>query len=171
MNSPLLEMNFTSFPTSDWETREKIVFDPSETLDQDEGDREPPHHFRVKWEGSKKFSTLIALDEEGSKSAMKKLKKKGGKKGSGGGGEVDVPRDVTSDDNGEYVPGECMKWKLDQRVLEQLEKLRSGSEVCENLASPEQAGAADAVLVKKENRGNIMLDLPPPGSRPSPTTP
>ena len=91
-----------SFPISDWETREKIVFDPSETLDQDEGDREPAHHFRVKWEGSKKFSTLIVLDEEGAKSAMKKLKKKGGKKG--GSGEVDVPRDVTSDDNGEFVP-------------------------------------------------------------------
>ena len=32
---------------------------------------------------------------------MKKLKKKGKK---GGGGEVDVPRDITSDDSGEYVP-------------------------------------------------------------------
>ena len=71
-------------------------------MEQDEGDREPPHHFAVKWEGSKKFSTLIVLDEEASKSALKKIKKKGKKGGSGG--EVDVPRDVTSDDNGEYVP-------------------------------------------------------------------
>mmetsp|Transcript_8364 Transcript_8364/g.15173 ORF Transcript_8364/g.15173 Transcript_8364/m.15173 type:complete len:123 (+) Transcript_8364:631-999(+) len=57
----------------------------------------------MKWEGSKKFSTLIVLDEEGSKSALKKLKKnKKGKKG--GGGEADLPRDVTSDDSGDYVP-------------------------------------------------------------------
>ena len=42
-------------PLSDYEVREKIVFNPSETLDQDEGDRDPPHHFAVKWEGSKKY--------------------------------------------------------------------------------------------------------------------
>lgn len=91
-------------PLSDYETREKIVFNPSETLEQDEGDREPPHHFAVRWEGAKKFSTLIVLNEEEAKSAFKKMKKKGGKKGSGGGGEADVPRDMTSDDSGEYVP-------------------------------------------------------------------
>lgn len=88
-------------PLSDDETREKIVFNPSETIEQDEGDRGQPHHFSLKWEGSKKFSTLIALDEEGSKSALKKTKKKGKK---GGGGEVDVPRDISSDDSGDYVP-------------------------------------------------------------------
>ncbi|KAL7538816.1 hypothetical protein ACHAXR_008803 [Thalassiosira sp. AJA248-18] len=87
-------------PLSDFETREKIAFDPSETLEQEEGSREPPHHFSVKWEGSKKFSTLIVLDEEGSKSALKKLTKKKGKKG-----EVDqLPRGVLSDDSGDYVP-------------------------------------------------------------------
>lgn len=87
--------------TSDYETREKIVFNPTETIEQDEGDREPPHHFQVKWEGSKKSSTLIVLDEEGAKSAMKKIKKKGsGKKDS----EIGEPREVTTDDNGEYVP-------------------------------------------------------------------
>eukprot|EP00574_Skeletonema_japonicum_P013936 CAMPEP_0201716974 /NCGR_PEP_ID=MMETSP0593-20130828/2832_1 /ASSEMBLY_ACC=CAM_ASM_000672 /TAXON_ID=267983 /ORGANISM="Skeletonema japonicum, Strain CCMP2506" /LENGTH=187 /DNA_ID=CAMNT_0048206917 /DNA_START=32 /DNA_END=595 /DNA_ORIENTATION=- len=90
-------------PLSDYETREKIVFNPSETLEQDEGDREPPHHFAVRWEGQKKFSTLIVLDEDGAKSAFKKkMKKKGGKKK--GGGEVDVPRDMTEDESGEYVP-------------------------------------------------------------------
>jgi hypothetical protein len=89
-------------PLSDYETREKIVFNPSETLDQEEGDREPPHHFCVKWEGSKKFSTLIVLDEEASKSAMKKVKKKVGK--NKGDGKVNVPREVTSDDNGDFVP-------------------------------------------------------------------
>jgi hypothetical protein len=88
-------------PLSDYETREKIVFNPSETLEQDEADREPPHHFSVKWEGSKKASTLIVLDEDAVKSAMKKVKKKGGKKNDS---EVGEPRDVTADDNGEYVP-------------------------------------------------------------------
>lgn len=36
------------------------------------------------------------------------MKKKGGKKG--GGGEVDVPRDMTADDSGEYVPVLAMEW-------------------------------------------------------------
>ena len=97
-------------PLSDYEVREKIVFDPSETLEQEENDREPAHHFAVKWDGSKKYSTLIVLDEEGSKSALKKLNKK--KKKGKGDDEVDVPRDVTSDDNGNYVPilaMECRK--------------------------------------------------------------
>jgi hypothetical protein len=97
-----------SSKNSDYETREKIVFNPSETLEQDDSDREPPHHFAVKWEGAKKFSTLIVLDEEGAKSAFKKMKKKGGKKG--GGGEVDVPRDMTADDSGDYVPVLAMEW-------------------------------------------------------------
>jgi hypothetical protein len=83
-------------PLNDYETREKITFDPSTTLDQDDGDREPPHHFRVRWEGSKKASTLIVLDGEAAKSAMKKLKKKSK--------DLDVPREVTGDDSGEYVP-------------------------------------------------------------------
>jgi hypothetical protein len=90
-------------PLSDYETREKIVFNPSETLDQDDGDREPAHHFAVKWEGSKKYSTLIVLDEEGAKSALKKVNKKS-KRGKGEDGEVSLPRDFTSDDNGNYVP-------------------------------------------------------------------
>jgi hypothetical protein len=85
-------------PLSDFETREKIVFSPNETLDQEEGDREPPHHFCVKWEGSKKVSTLICLDEEATKSAVKKVKKKGGKK------DGDLPRNLTADDSGEWVP-------------------------------------------------------------------
>ena len=88
-------------PLNDYETREKIAFDPQETLEQEEGDREPPHHFCVKWEGSKKASTLMVLDEEGAKSAMKKIKKKGGKNIDS---EIDVPRDVSADDSGQYVP-------------------------------------------------------------------
>jgi len=100
-------------PLSDYEVREKIVFNPSETLEQEENDREPAHHFAVKWEGSKKYSTLIVLDEEGSKSALKKLNKK--KKKGKGDDEVDVPRDMTSDDNGSYVPVlamECRKVRV-----------------------------------------------------------
>jgi len=49
------------------------------------------------------------LDEEGAKSAFKKMKKKGGKKKGGGGGEADVPRDMTADDSGEYVPVMAME--------------------------------------------------------------
>mmetsp|Transcript_2245 Transcript_2245/g.4821 ORF Transcript_2245/g.4821 Transcript_2245/m.4821 type:complete len:184 (-) Transcript_2245:1754-2305(-) len=86
-------------PLSDYETREKIVFNPCETLEQDESDREPPHHFAVKWEGSKKFSTLVVLDADAAKSALKKGKKKGKS-----GGEGDLPRDVKGEDNGEFVP-------------------------------------------------------------------
>ena len=90
-------------PLSDFETREKIVFNPSETLEQDDGDREPAHHFSVKWEGSKKHSTLIALDSKEAKSALKKKQKK--KKGKQKGGEDDhQPRELTADDNDNYVP-------------------------------------------------------------------
>lgn len=93
-------------PLSDYETRDKIVFDPSEPLEQDEGDtRDLPQHFQVKWEGSKKFATLRVLDEEESKSALKKVqKKKGKKKGGSGGEEIDVPRQLTPDDADSYVP-------------------------------------------------------------------
>ena len=33
------------------ETREKVVFNMSETLEQEESDREPAHHFALTWEG------------------------------------------------------------------------------------------------------------------------
>ena len=86
-------------PLSDFETREKVVFDPSETLEQDDGDREPAHHFSVKWEGSKKQSTLIVLSSQEAKAALKKKQKKG-KKGQ----DDHLPRDLTADDNDDYVP-------------------------------------------------------------------
>ena len=94
-------------PLSDYETRDKIVFNPSETLDQDENDREPPHHFALKWDGSKKYSTLTVLSIDEAKSVMKKLSKKGSGKNKGAnndGGEVGIPRELTSDDSGNYVP-------------------------------------------------------------------
>lgn len=91
-------------PLSDYETRDKIVFNPSETLDQDESDRDTPHHFALKWEGSKKYSTLTVLSVDEAKSVMKKLSKKGGKKGRAD-EEKSIPREITNDDSGgNYVP-------------------------------------------------------------------
>ena len=46
--------------------------------------------------------TVLSADE--AKSVMKRLSKKGGKKGGADGGEVGIPRDVTNDDSGNYVP-------------------------------------------------------------------
>jgi hypothetical protein len=79
-------------PLSDYEVREKVVVDRSETVEQDEGAREPPHHFQLKWEGSKKQSTLTVVDEAAIKTALKKKK------------NVETPRDYTADDSGEWVP-------------------------------------------------------------------
>lgn len=63
-------------PLSDFEVREKVVIDTSEFLEQDEGSRDPPHHFRIKWEGSMKYSTIAVLSEAETKAALKKLKRK-----------------------------------------------------------------------------------------------
>lgn len=79
-------------PLSDFETREKVVMNLVETLEQEEGAREPPHHFALKWEGSKKASIATVLDEAAVKTALKK------KKG------VQVPRNYGSDDSGDYAP-------------------------------------------------------------------
>jgi hypothetical protein len=87
--------------TNSDETREKIVFNPSETLEQDDSDREPAHHFALTWEGQKKKSIIQVLDEAQTKATMKKAGKK--KKG-GGGSEMGQPREMTADDSGEYVP-------------------------------------------------------------------
>lgn len=78
---------------SDSEVRENVVFNPSEFVEQAEGAREPPHHFTLKWEGSKKASILQVLDEKEAASALKKKKYKGEK-----------PRPYSGDDNGEWVP-------------------------------------------------------------------
>jgi hypothetical protein len=71
-----------------------VVLNPSETVEQDEGAREPPHHFTLKWEGSKKASILQCLDEKEAASALKKKKKYKGEK----------PRSYTGDDSGNWVP-------------------------------------------------------------------
>lgn len=79
-------------PLSDFEVREKVVMNLKETLEQEEGAREPPHHFALKWEGSKKASIATVLDEAAAKTALKK------KKG------VQIPRSYTGDDSGNFVP-------------------------------------------------------------------
>src|SRR3569832_137771 len=79
-------------PLSDFETREKVTMNPSETLEQDDNAREPPHHFRLTWEGSKKASILTILDEAGAKAALKKKK------------HAPVPRDYTAEDSGSWAP-------------------------------------------------------------------
>lgn len=78
--------------------RENVVFNPSETVEQEEGAREPPHHFTLKWEGNKKASILQVLDEKEAASALKKKKFKG-----------DKPRAYTGDDSGKWVPLLCME--------------------------------------------------------------
>eukprot|EP00980_Cylindrotheca_fusiformis_P027801 scaffold22560_cov135-Cylindrotheca_fusiformis.AAC.12 len=75
------------------EVRENVVFNPSETIEQEEGSREPAHHFRLKWEGSKKASTLQVLDEKEVAATLKKKKYKG-----------DRPRAYTGEDSGNWVP-------------------------------------------------------------------
>jgi len=80
-------------PLNDYEVRENVVFNPSETREQDEGAREPAHHFALKWEGSKKMSILQVLDDKEAASALKKKKAKGLQ-----------PRSMTSEDNGGWVP-------------------------------------------------------------------
>ena len=79
-------------PLENSEVREKVVMNPSEFLEQDESSREPHHHFALRWEGNKKASVLIVLDEAGVKTALKKKKK------------VKAPGDYTSDDAGEWSP-------------------------------------------------------------------
>ena len=79
-------------PLSDFETREKIVFNPAVTVEQEEGARQDPHHFRLRWEGAKKASMLEVLSDSAAKAALKKKKSK------------DVPRDLTEDDSSRWVP-------------------------------------------------------------------
>jgi Eukaryotic protein of unknown function (DUF866) len=63
-------------PLSDYETRDKVVINPSVLVEQDESSRDDPHHFSLKWEGSKKSSTLTVLKEDEAKTALKKKSKK-----------------------------------------------------------------------------------------------
>lgn len=78
-------------PLSDYETREKVVFGLTETVEQEENSREPPCQFALKWEGSKKRSTLEVLHDP--KAALKKKKYKG-----------EQPRNYITEDSGNWVP-------------------------------------------------------------------
>lgn len=85
-------------PLSDDEVRQNVVFNPSETVEQEEGAREPPHHLTLKWEGSKKQSILQVLDDKETAATLKKKKYKGEK-----------PRAYTGHDSGKWVPLLCME--------------------------------------------------------------
>jgi len=80
-------------PLSDYELREKVVVDPTQFIEQSEGSREPPHHFVLTWDGSKKAATLTILTKAEVKTALKKKK-----------GAI-LPREhYTADDSGQFVP-------------------------------------------------------------------
>jgi len=85
-------------PLSNDEVREKVVVNPTETVEQDDGAREPPHHLGLKWEGSKKVSILQILNDAETASALKKKKYKG-----------DKPRAYQAADSGQWVPLLCME--------------------------------------------------------------
>ncbi len=81
-------------PTSD-EIREKVVIDPTQFVEQEEGSRQPDHHFSITWEGSKKASVLTVLSAKDLKTMQKKKKGKG---------ESLVMRNMVADDNNTFVP-------------------------------------------------------------------
>lgn len=87
-------------PLSDDEIRENVIMNPTETIDQDESAREPPHHLALKWEGSKKVSILQILNDTETTSALKKKKYKGPKI---------QQNSYSGDDSGQWVPLLCME--------------------------------------------------------------
>jgi len=88
-------------PTSDYEIREKVVINPREYEEPEENSKQPPYHFGIRWEGSKKRSVLTVLDADALGSA---LKKKAGKKGKKGGSGPFAPRSMCGEDSEKYVP-------------------------------------------------------------------
>ena len=59
-------------PLSDYELREKVIFNPSVLLEPEENSRSDPCHFLLKWEGNKKPCTLTVFTEQEVKTALKK---------------------------------------------------------------------------------------------------
>jgi Eukaryotic protein of unknown function (DUF866) len=89
-------------PLSDFEVREKVVINPSATVEQDESSsRDDPHHLSLKWEGSKKQSTLTVLSVAEAKTALKKKSKKKN--------DEFTPRDYTVQDAGAFAPILCIE--------------------------------------------------------------
>lgn len=82
-------------PLSDYEVRDKVVFNPQDFVEQSEEERAPPCHFQLTWDGVKKPSTLTYLDAAECKTAFKKHKQK----------DAIVPRHFAgADDNDAWVP-------------------------------------------------------------------
>jgi hypothetical protein len=80
-------------PLSDFETREKIIVNPTEFVEQAENAREQDHNFALTWEGSKKRSTLTVLTAEQIKTLLKKKK-----------GAVLPKEAYSAEDSGNFVP-------------------------------------------------------------------
>jgi hypothetical protein len=70
-----------------------VSFNITETVEQEENSREPPHQFSLKWEGSKKSSVLHVLDAAATKTALKKKNIKGSP----------VKDEYVAEDSGNYV--------------------------------------------------------------------
>jgi len=85
-------------PLSDYEIRENVTVNLTECVEQEEGSREPPHHLSLKWEGSKKASTLTVLSDAEAKTALKKKGKKGKNDASL------LPGDYKDDCSGNFAP-------------------------------------------------------------------
>jgi len=83
-------------PQSDFECRDKVEINASESVEQEEGSRETPHHLSLKWEGSKKASTLTILTNDEAKTALKKKSKKKN--------EALVPGDYEQGSSGQFSP-------------------------------------------------------------------
>jgi len=90
-------------PSSDAEIREKVVINPRDYIQQEDNSREPPHHFEITWEGSRKKSTLtVLLDRSSIKSVLKKNSKNKAKVKAGS--DRLIPRSLTKEDNQSFVP-------------------------------------------------------------------
>jgi hypothetical protein len=59
-------------PLSDYEVREKVIFNPSILLEPEENSRSDPCHLSLKWEGNKKPCTLTVLTDQEVKTTLKK---------------------------------------------------------------------------------------------------
>lgn len=80
-------------PLSDFESRDGVVINPSEFLEQTENSHEPDHNFALAWEGNKKKSTLTVLTTDQAKTILKKKK-----------GAL-LPKDsYSAEDSGQFVP-------------------------------------------------------------------
>ena len=80
-------------PLNDYETREKVVVDPTELVEVEDS-KLTPYHFGLKWEGEKhKVSTLTVKTEAEVKTLLKKKKK------------IDPPSgSYTAENSGDWVP-------------------------------------------------------------------